>query len=66
MRPISEATKPPRTYFLRYPFGHALGEKNNHKQQEQIVKDALDLLNTITQPGTIVDSPYQWRRHQFK
>ena len=63
---ISETVKPPRTYFLRYPFGHAMGEAFNKGQQLRIFKDCLELLESATEPGIIVDSPYRWRRHQFE
>ena len=62
---ITERVKPPRTYCLRYPFGHALGEAGNRDQQRQIVLDALSLLETVTVPGAIVESPYRWRRTRF-
>lgn len=65
-RKISERIKPPRTYFLRYPFGHPLGEPCNENQQRRIFSDMLELLETVRIPGTIVDSPYQWRRHVFE
>jgi len=64
-RAISEQVKPPRTYFLKYPFGHALGEKFNKPQQLAIFKDCLTILETATEPGIIVDSPYQWKRHKW-
>ena len=65
LRKITERVKPPRTYFLRYPFGHALGEARNHDQQRQIVLDCLGLLESLTVPGTIVESPYRWRQTRF-
>ena len=65
VREISEKVKPPRTYFLKYPFGHALGEPFNKKQQMAIFKECLDVLESAQEPGIIVDSPYRWRRHKF-
>lgn len=65
VREISEKVKPPRTYFLKYPFGHALGEPFNRKQQIAILKDCLEILESAQNPGVIVDSPYRWRRHEF-
>lgn len=64
-REISARVKPPRTYFLRYPFGHPLGEPDNEPQQRRILSDTLGLLESAHAPGTIVDSPYRWRRHVF-
>lgn len=64
-REISERVKPPRTFYLRYPFGHPLGEAFNEPQQSRILSDALALLETATEPGAIVDAPYRWRRYDF-
>ncbi len=65
VREISEKVKPPRTYFLKYPFGHAVGEPFNKNQQITIFKECLDVLESTQEPGVIIDSPYRWRRHQF-
>ncbi len=65
VRKISESVKPPRTLFLRYPFGHAMGEPFNENQQTAIFKDCLGLLESCREPGAIVDAPYPWRRHKF-
>ncbi len=65
VREISEKVKPPRTYFLKYPFGHALGEPFNKKQQVTIFKECLKVLESAQKPGVIVDSPYRWRKHRF-
>ena len=64
-REISEKVKPPRTYFLKYPYGHALGEPFNKKQQAVIFKDCLNLMESAQEPGIIVDSPYHWGIHKF-
>ncbi len=66
VREISEKVKPPRTYFLRYPFGHAMGEVFNKPQQETIFKDCLEVLESAREPGVIIDSPYRWKRHNFQ
>ncbi len=63
-----EATKhvkPSRALYLRYPFGHPLGEAFSVKQQRTILHEALKGLETITDPGTILEPGYVWRRHRF-
>lgn len=65
VRKISESVKPPRTFCLRYPFGHAMGEPFNEEQQATIFKGCLNLLESCREPGTIIDAPYLWRRHKF-
>jgi len=62
---VTMKVKPPRALFLRYPFGHPLGEAFHMKQQRTILIDALTGLETIREPGTILTPGYVWRRHAF-
>ena len=66
LREVTEKVRPPRSVFLRYPFGHPLGEAFNIAQQRTILLDALRALETIAEPGTIVEPGYRWRRHRFE
>jgi D-proline reductase (dithiol) PrdB len=61
-RELTEKTKPPRAVFLRWPFGHPLGEPFNVAQQHWILLESLQALKEIHTRGTIVDLPYLWRR----
>jgi D-proline reductase (dithiol) PrdB len=65
VREFTEKVKPPRTVFVRWPFGHPLGEPGNHRQQRAVVLEALKALCTITTPGEIIDLPFRWRRHDY-
>jgi D-proline reductase (dithiol) PrdB len=65
LREVTEKVRPPRSVFLRYPFGHPLGEAFNVAQQRAILQDAIAGLETITEPGTILEPGYPWRKHQF-
>jgi hypothetical protein len=65
VRNYSEKVRPPRTVFLRWPFGHPLGEPFNVAQQRVVLAEALRALYSIQVPGTIVDLPYRWRREQY-
>ena len=62
---ITERVRPPRAVYLRYPFGHPMGEALAVRQQRQILEDALSALETIQEPGTILEPGYRWRRHRF-
>lgn len=62
---VTTRVKPPRALFLRYPFGHPLGEAFQVRQQRTILLDALTGLETIREPGTILEPGYIWRRHRF-
>jgi hypothetical protein len=65
VREYSEKVKPPRTVYLRWPFGHPVGEPGNTLQQRTIVLEALNALYQITEPGSIIDLPYRWRREKY-
>ena len=60
-----EKVLPPRTLLLRFPLGHILGEPGKRVQQLTILQDALGLLISATEPGTLARSPYRWRREDY-
>lgn len=62
---VTRRVKPPRALFLRYPFGHPMGEAFAVSQQRAILATALSALETATQPGAIVEPGFVWRRHRF-
>ena len=62
---VTLKVKPPRALFLRYPFGHPLGEAFQVQQQRTILLQALKALETLKEPGTILEPGYTWRRHRF-
>ncbi len=65
VRKYTEKVKPPRTVFLRWPFGHPLGEAFNREQQRVVLAEAFRALYSIDRPGAIIDLPYRWRREQY-
>lgn len=65
VREVTEKTPPPRALFLRFPFGHALGEPENREQQLAILLLAFRLLFDATEPGTIRDGGLHWKRDQY-
>ncbi|MBI3893072.1 MAG: hypothetical protein HY303_16260 [Candidatus Wallbacteria bacterium] len=64
-RTLTERVRPPRAFFLRWPFGHPFGEPGNVEQQMTILMEVLRGLSAIREPGTIVDLPYRWRREDY-
>lgn len=58
----TEAVRPPRSIFLRWPMGHALGEPNFALQQTVVLKEALSLIEESSEEGVIKKLPYRWRR----
>jgi len=65
VREYTEKVKPPRTVFLRWPFGHPLGEPGDREQQRAVLFEAFRALYQIEQPGTIIDLPFRWRRDTY-
>jgi len=55
VRSYTENVRPPRSIYLRLPFGHPLGEPFNTAQQTALIGKAFDALYSISTPGEIVD-----------
>jgi len=50
----------PRTLAVEFPFGQTLGQPGNVEQQMRVIGQALEVLETITTPGTIIHSDEVW------
>lgn len=57
---ITRAVKPPRAAFLDFPLGHTTGRPGEPELQDAIVRAALNGLETISEPGTILTLPFVW------
>ena len=66
VREYTEKVQPPRSVYLKWPFGHPLGEPGNVKQQRTVVLEAFKALYGITTPSEIIDLPFRWRRHDYE
>ena len=65
VREVTEKTPPPRALFLRFPFGHALGEAGGRDQQLDVLYRAFRLLFEAEQPGIIRDAGLHWKRESY-
>ena len=63
---MAEKVHPPRVAHVRFPFGRPMGEPNNADQHRVVLEDALSILETAEEPGTVVSLPYRWRREDYK
>jgi D-proline reductase (dithiol) PrdB len=61
-RELTEKTRPPRALFLRWPYGHPLGEPFNVAQQRWVLSDVFRAFAEMKIPGEIIDLPYLWKR----
>jgi len=66
-RAISERLRPPRALFLRWPFGHALGEPENVSQQRRVLWEMLKDLRERRRErrGEVRDLALRWRRERY-
>jgi len=55
----------PRTVFVKFPHGAALGEPHNIPQQLTVLRDLFWALQDLTEPGSIVQPDYRWRRTEY-
>jgi len=65
VRKFTESVKPPRTVFLKWPFGHPLGEPFNASQHRAVLREVFKALADISVPGTIVEPPFRWKREKY-
>ena len=61
-RELTEKVKPHRVVYLRWPYGHPLGESFYAAQQRWVLLEALRALEEITVAGTIRDLGYRWKK----
>ncbi len=59
-RDMMELVKPPRAVFVDFPLGRQCGKPNDALLQMNILKDALQILTTLQDPGQLLDLPYEW------
>lgn len=54
--------KPPRALLVKFARGSMFGEPGNQDRQRRIILDGLSALENMTEPGTIRELPYRWRK----
>jgi D-proline reductase (dithiol) PrdB len=65
VKEVAIAAQAPRFLYLRWPFGHALGEPGNVAQQRTVLHDMLSMAISAPRPGLVIDLPYRWRRETY-
>ena len=51
----------PRTLVTRFPMGRPLGAPNDVERHLDVMRNAFNLLETATEPGTIATYPHPYR-----
>ena len=59
-RDITALVRPPRSLFVNHPMGNTFGRAGDRALQKEILRAALDLAVTATEPGVLVDLPPRW------
>ena len=59
-RDITESAFTPRALFTNYPLGNPIGRPHDAADQRAGLLAGLQILETVTAAGTIVDSPRIW------
>lgn len=68
VREITERLAPPRAVFVKWPFGHPLGEPGNVLQQRRMVWECLrDLRERVSEArGKVADPGLRWKRETYE
>jgi D-proline reductase (dithiol) PrdB len=51
-----------RAAYVRFPLGNPLGEPHHPEQHRLVLEDLFRLLETATEPQTVIELPYRWKR----
>ncbi len=65
-RAITERIAAPRSVFVKFPHGAAMGEPGNVEQQTTILRELLWAAQDLDEPGGVVEPGYRWRRSSYE
>ncbi len=55
MKDVAQAVKPPRSIYVKFPFGSPMGRPGDEEKQCMLLKAALQALEQVRSPGTILE-----------
>ena len=61
---IMQAGRPPRMTFLDYPLGHSAGKPGDKAEQLDVVRTALQGLESFKDPEQFATLPYNWAENE--
>jgi len=59
---VMKRVQVPRAMSVDFPPGCPVGEPSDHEKQRKVLREALEYLTAMTQPGTVWKSPFKWTR----
>ena len=57
---ITQSANVPRAAFLDYPLGHTAGPPDRPDIQLEIMRQSVELFNTLDEPGQVGKLPFSW------
>jgi hypothetical protein len=57
---IAETCGTPRFVYNDFPLGNPLGKPYDQEMQKQTVNMALDLIESTTSAGAVIETPFSW------
>ncbi len=63
---VTEKIGVPRAVAVEFPFGMIWGLPGDSEMHERILGHMLEAAESITEPGTIVELPYEWPEELFR
>lgn len=60
------AGRAPRSVFLDYPLGHSCGKPFDGEDQYKVIKKALKIFETVSEPGQITALELNWGSEDWK
>ena len=60
MKDVAQSVKPPRSIFLRFPFGSPMGKPGDTTNQIKVLKTALEALEKIETPASIIETEIKY------
>ncbi len=65
VRSMTDALPAPRNVFVRFRLGQVLGEPGHVAQQQAVLRDTLQAVDRMAQPGAVIELPYRWKRDTY-
>jgi D-proline reductase (dithiol) PrdB len=59
-RDVTYRLQVPRAVALRFPLGNPFGASMDASMQSRVLRDALNLIDTVQTPGEVINLPYDW------
>jgi glycine reductase complex component B subunit gamma len=63
---VTEKIGVPRAVAVEFPFGMIWGHPEDREMQGRLLEHMFEAVETIREPGTIIELPYTWPEEDFR